>query len=87
MTSRSEADYAPVLNPLPLFIDQRIERLDAEPAQNGLVLAVRLGGVDHVIALVEPVADQRFLWERGTCASSCANQVANDSARHVAQPC
>src|SRR5262249_50245388 len=41
-------------------IDQRIERLDAKAARPRLVRAVRLGRVDHVVAVVEPIADEPF---------------------------
>ena len=34
--------------------------MHADAAQPGLVLAMRLGGVDHVVAVIEPARDQRL---------------------------
>ena len=39
-------------------VHQRVECLHAEPMHRRLVFAMRLGGVDHVIAVIEPMADE-----------------------------
>src|SRR5262249_16811143 len=59
---REQAEVAGILRDLlpRAPVDQRIERLDAEPMQPRLVLAVRLGGVDDIEAAIEPMADQRL---------------------------
>ena len=41
-------------------VDEQIERLHRDAPRKRLVGAMRLGGIDHVIAAIEPVADQRF---------------------------
>ena len=46
-------------------VDQRVKDLDAGPAQPRLVSTVRLGRVDHVIAVVEPMRDELFKKYRG----------------------
>ena len=59
---RQQAEVAGIFrNLLPRApVDQRIETLHRKSPQPGLVLAVGLGGVDHVIAVIEPIADQRL---------------------------
>ena len=59
---RQQAEIAGILGDfLPRAqIDQRVEPMHAGAAQPGLVLAVRLGGVDHVVAVIEPARDQRL---------------------------
>ena len=58
---RQQAEIAGVLGDfLPRAqIDQRVEPVHADAAQPRLVLAVRLGGIDHVVAVIEPARDQR----------------------------
>ena len=59
---REQAEIAGVLGDLVARapVEQRVECLAAEAAQRGLVLAMRLGGVDDVVAVVLPVAHQRL---------------------------
>ena len=58
---RQQAEIAGILRDLlpRAPVDQAVEHLHAEPAQPRLALAVRLGGVDDVVAVIEPMADQR----------------------------
>ena len=59
---REQAEVAGILRNLVARtpVEQRVERPAAEPAQRGLVLAMRLRGVDDVVAVLLPVAHQRL---------------------------
>ena len=59
---RQQAEVAGVLGDfLPgAPVDQVVERLHAGAAQQRLAAAMRLRGVDDVIAVIEPMADQRL---------------------------
>ena len=61
-TRREQAEVAGILRDLVARapVDDVLETAQRQPAQPGLVLAVGLGGVDHVIAVIEPMPDQRF---------------------------
>ncbi len=57
---RQQAEVAGILRYLLARapVDQAVEQLHAEAAAQRLALAVRLGGVDDVVAVIEPVPDQ-----------------------------
>ena len=59
---RQQAEVAGVFRDLLALapVDQRVEPVHANAAQARLVLAMRLGGVDDVVAVIEPVRDQRL---------------------------
>ena len=57
---RQQAEVAGILRDfLPRApIDQRVEAVHGDAAQQRFVVAMRLGGIDHVVAAIEPMADQ-----------------------------
>ena len=57
---RQQAEVAGILRDfLPRApIDQRVEAAHGRPTQEGFVVAIRLGGIDHVETAFDPVADQ-----------------------------
>src|SRR5437773_10701797 len=59
---RQQAEVAGVLRDFVARapVDDGIESAHRQPAQPRLVLAVSLGGVDNVIAAIEPMPDQGF---------------------------
>ena len=68
---REQAEVAGVLGDLlpRAPVDQAVEHLHALAPQPGLVLAMRLGGVDHVVAVIEPMADT-------SCSTSVGRMLA-----------
>src|SRR3954468_1612873 len=61
-------------------VDDGIEPTPREPAQPRLVLAVGFGGVDNVIAAIEPMPHQRFDQRRRMLTVTVHEQ-------HGAEPC
>src|SRR5262249_39946371 len=59
---REQAEVAGVLRNLVARapVDDGVEAAHRQPAQPGLVLTMRLGGVNDVVAAIEPMPDQRF---------------------------
>jgi hypothetical protein len=59
-TRREQAEVAGVLgNLLPgAPVDEHVECLDAETAKPRLSFAVSLGGINHVVAVIEPMPDK-----------------------------
>jgi hypothetical protein len=60
-------------------IDHRVKRLDGQPAQKRFIVAVCLGGVDHVISPVEPMPDQRLDQAWGMLAVAVHEQHGAES--------
>ena len=57
---RQQAEVAGILRDLlpRAPVDQRVEAVHREPPQQRFIVAMGLGGIDHVIAAIDPVADQ-----------------------------
>ena len=57
---RQQAEVAGVLGDLLARapVDQRVEAMHGEPSRKQFIVAMRLGGIDHVVAAIDPVADQ-----------------------------
>src|SRR5262245_58661099 len=57
---RQQAEVAGILRDLlpRAPIDQRVEAVHGEPPRQWFVVAMRFGGIDHVIAAIDPVVDE-----------------------------